>query len=70
MRMVIRTTKSTSSSSETMDMTIRGGWNGGFVSTSGGGGFTSALTSSTTSSLDSVEIYYSGQDRGAGVRTL
>lgn len=70
MRTVIRTTKTTSTSSETMDMSIKAGWNGGFMTTSGGGGFTSALSSSQTSSLDAVEIYYSGQDRGTGVRSL
>ncbi|CDW80430.1 UNKNOWN [Stylonychia lemnae] len=70
MRMVVRTSSASSSSSESLDVSIRAGWNGGFMSVGGGGGFSQALSSSSTTNLESVEIYYSGQDRGSGVRSL
>jgi len=43
-----------------MDLSIKAGFNAGFMSIGGGGGFSQALSSSQSMSLDSVEIYYSG----------
>jgi hypothetical protein len=40
MRTVIRTERTSTSGSETMDLNIRAGWNGGFMTVGGGGGFT------------------------------
>jgi hypothetical protein len=70
MRTVIRTERTSSSESMTMDLDLRAGYNGGFFSVGGGAAFGMALKSSATSTLNSVEIYYSGQDRGTGIRTL
>jgi len=46
MRTVIRTERTSTSGTETMDMNLRAGWNGGFMTIGGGGGFTTALSSS------------------------
>jgi len=70
MRIVIRTTSTSSSSSDSLDMSLKAGWSNSFMSVNGNAGFSQALSSSTTSNLDSVEIYYSGQDRGSGIRSL
>jgi len=39
MKIVIRTATTSSSNSETLDISIRAGWNGGIMSIGGGGGF-------------------------------
>jgi len=39
MRIIVRTTAKSSSSSENIDVSLRAGWNGGAMSVSGGGGF-------------------------------
>jgi hypothetical protein len=70
MRIVIRTSSSSSSSSDSLDLSLRAGWAGGFMSVGGGAAFSQALSTSASSSLDNVEIYYSGQDRGSGIRSL
>jgi len=67
MKLVIRTMSTSTSSSQTIDISIKAGWNGGLMSIGGGGGFSQALSSSSTYSLDFFEIYYSGQDRGTGI---
>ncbi|CDW71832.1 UNKNOWN [Stylonychia lemnae] len=70
MRMIVRTSGSSSSEKESMDLSLKAAYNGAFMSVSGGAGFSQALASSQTMNLESVEIYYSGQDRGSGVRSL
>jgi len=52
-----------------MELSIRAGWSMGFY-IGGGGGFSQALRSSSSYTLNSVEIYYSGQDIGTGIRGL
>jgi len=43
MKLVVRTVSTNSASSESMDISIRGAWNGGAFSVSAGGGFSQAL---------------------------
>lgn len=48
MRLVIRTSFLSQSTSMDMDLAIKGGFNAGFFSLGGGGGFSMALQSSNT----------------------
>jgi len=70
MKIVIRTVATSSSSSNTMDIDFKAAWNAGLFSIGGGFAFGEKLQASNTYSLDSVEVYYSGQDRGTGIRSL
>jgi len=70
MKIVIRVVSTSSSYSDSLDIGLRAGWNGGLMSIGGGFGFSQALSGSNSFSLGSVEVYYSGQDRGTGITGL
>lgn len=60
----------TTDTSSAVSASVEASWSGFGASVSGGAGFSSALSQSSTLSSSTVVVTMSGQDRGAGVSSL
>lgn len=60
MKLVVRTTKTDSSGSNSLDLGLAASWSGMGMSIGGGVGFSTGLSRSSSQKFDSVEVHYSG----------